>query len=155
MRVLLCDPPQMEIGKLIVLHQAIDFFSNNLFSRPTLQRLKLTINFYYGEDHDYGYMPRRLKHQRQKYNVSIYINKNQPFNVIITTIAHELTHVHQSVTEQLFDFSPKNGSPLRLNFNGREYLLNTPYKYQPWEHTAYANEAYLTDKFDLSRIGQV
>ena len=132
------------------LISATKFISKELMSFKKLSRLKLKINVRRTtlgtktlgqvENDEKLYAPKEFK---------IELNSNQSTSEMISTLAHELVHVEQTVSNRLVYKFDKDVNKLLVNWEGKNLGESSqiPYKERPWEVEAFSKEGILADMF--------
>lgn len=108
------------------------------------KRLNLILNIKFKE------MPSNLRgsaiyedyESRYPREFSVHVSNSLSLKSQLETLAHELTHVKQFARNELVDFDNST-----TRYKRRVYSSDTPYKKQPWEIEAMANEHKLANKF--------
>ena len=132
------------------LISATKFISKELMSFKKLSTLKIKINVRrttLGKN-TLGQVTHDDKVFAQKEFV-IELNSNQCDSEMISTIAHELIHVQQSVSKRLvYRFWSSDGK-VHVSWEKKELgeASQIPYKERPWEVEAFSKEEILADMF--------
>jgi len=132
------------------LISATKFISKELMSFKKLSRLKLKINVRTTtlgtktlgqvKNDEKLYAPKEFK---------IELNSNQSTSEMISTLAHELVHVEQTVSNRLVYKFDKDVNKLLVNWEGKNLgeVSQIPYRERPWEVEAFSKEEILADMF--------
>ena len=81
----------------------------------------------------------------------IELNSNQSESEMISTVAHELVHVQQTVSKRLVYKFDKDVNKLLVSWEGKELgeVSQIPYSERPWEVEAFSKEGILADMFSI------
>jgi hypothetical protein len=125
----------------LLYEKAIYFFANQLLSKSKQDKITLTVVLKQFKGVNKGEFA--TVEQLSRYNYKMEINKLKPFHAIISTIAHEMTHVKQGVLGKLV--LGNTG----FKWNGKMYKDADLADDQdpPYEAEAYALEPILCAKF--------
>jgi hypothetical protein len=131
-------------GNTLLYKKAIEFFVDALLSKTKQNKLKIKIiikNFKKNPNKELGNCA-----QVNRYNYIIEINKNQSFPSVISTLAHEISHVRQGVMGKLVM------TTIGFVWNGKLFKSvdidnASVYNDSAWEKEAFSNEVKLTKIF--------
>ena len=84
----------------------------------------------------------------------IELNDNQSESEMISTVAHELVHVQQTVSKRLVYKFDKDVNKLLVSWEGKELgeVSQIPYSERPWEVEAFSKEEILADMFLIPHL---
>ena len=132
------------------LISATKFISKELMSFKKLSTLKIKINVRRTTlgTRTLGRVTHDSKFFAQKEFV-IELHSNQSTSEMITTLAHELVHVEQTVSNRLVYKFDKDVNKLLVNWEGKNLGESSqiPYTERPWEVEAFSKEQILADMF--------
>ena len=137
------------------LISATKFISKELMSFKKLSRLKIKINVRRTTlgTRTLGRVTHDSKFFAQKEFV-IELHSNQSTSEMITTLAHELVHVEQTVSNRLVYKFDKDVNKLLVNWEGKNLGESSqiPYRERPWEVEAFSKEGILADMFMIPNL---
>lgn len=133
-----------------IIKQAVDFFAKKILSYEQILEINSIKVILCNNFRNLGECYKKDKETDGKSDFILRINREIPFPDIISTVAHEMVHLHQFISKQLIS-TDDNWIWKNKKYDNDIYKMHKAteesQKHIPWEKVAYAKEAKLAKQF--------